>query len=247
MTPTGFAIDSSRTSPNHGPRAAGYVGPDMVLLHYTGMRDGPSAIDWLCNPASQVSCHYVVTEDGDVLRLVPEECRAWHAGRSSWAGVTDINSASIGIEIVNGGHDFGLPPYPDRQIEALIALCRDIVVRHGIAPGRVLAHSDVAPGRKRDPGELFPWQRLATAGLGLFVPPAPDRPGLTLETGHEGEEVMALQRALAAFGYGLEPTGSYDPLTETVVQAFQRHFRPVRVDGRADPGTRDTLDLLRRA
>ena len=214
------------------------------MLHYTGMRDGASAIDWLCNPASQVSCHYVVTEEGRILQLVDEASRAWHAGRSFWAGVTDINSASIGIEIVNGGHDYGLPDFPAIQIDALTALCRAIIKRHAVAPERVLAHSDVSPGRKRDPGERFPWEMLNAAGVGHWVLPVKDRPGPVLTPGDGGNEVLELQEALAAYGYGIAASGVYDQDTETVVRAFQLHFRPARVDGLADPGTRATLSRL---
>jgi N-acetylmuramoyl-L-alanine amidase len=214
------------------------------VLHYTGMRDGPTAVDWLCSPQSQVSSHYVVTEDGTVLQLVDEEARAWHAGRSCWAGVTDMNSASIGIEIVNGGHDFALPAFPAIQVASVIALCRDIMGRRGIKPERVLAHSDIAPSRKRDPGERFPWEMLHRAGVGHWVPPEPDRTGRVLSAGDSGREVEALQEALARYGYAIPCTGAFDLETETVVRAFQRHFRPVRVDGHADPGTRATLAAL---
>ena len=162
-------------SPNHGPRrhADGTEGrrPDMLILHYTGMADAGQALQWLCNPVSNVSSHYFVFENGHVLQLVPEARRAWHAGVSHWQGDADINSCSIGIEIANPGHPGGLPPYPVGQISAVLELCRDICERWSIRPDRVLAHSDVAPGRKIDPGELFPWRRLAAEGL---VPPLPD-------------------------------------------------------------------------
>ncbi len=233
----GRAVDRSRASPNFGARAQEIASPDMIVLHYTGMRDGPAAIDWLCDPASQVSCHYVVTDDGGILQLVAEDARAWHAGRSFWAGVTDVNSASIGIEIVNGGHDFGLPPYPDSQIAAVIDLCRDIMDRRGIRRERVLAHSDIAPARKRDPGERFPWRQLAKSGVGCWVDCDAALPGDRLEAGSTGEAVLEVQRWLAAYGYGVATTGVFDPATETVVRAFQRHFRPGLVDGRADQQT----------
>jgi N-acetylmuramoyl-L-alanine amidase len=231
-------------SRNHGARL-GNGRATYLVLHYTGMADGPSAIAWLCNPDSQVSCHYVVEEGGAVLQLVAEDRRAWHAGRAFWEGCTDLNSASIGIEIVNGGHDFGLPAYPAAQIASLTALCRDIVVRRAIRPDHVLAHSDIAPGRKQDPGELFPWQALFRAGVGLWVPPRADEPGPVLRLGDRGETVRALQAALASYGYGLEATGAFDAHTEQVVRSFQRHFRPARVDGLADSATVATLrDLL---
>ncbi len=242
-----FAPDSSLAaalpSPNHGDR--GEQVPRAIVLHYTGMATGAAALERLRDPAAQVSAHYVVEEDGRIFQLVPEARRAWHAGKSFWAGETDMNSASIGIEIVNGGHDFGSPPYPDVQIAAVIALCRDIARRHAIPARRILAHSDIAPGRKADPGELFPWAQLAAAGIGHYVTPhrLGGDPPLTL--GAEGEEVANLQRDLAAYGYGVVISGRYDAETETAVAAFQRHFRPARVDGKADLSTLSTLrDLL---
>ncbi|MCW6510330.1 N-acetylmuramoyl-L-alanine amidase [Lichenifustis flavocetrariae] len=245
FTSTLASIERSYASPNHGERLGNLAWPDTIVLHYTGMKDGPSAVDWLCNPASQVSSHYVVTEGGAILQLVPEERRAWHAGRSVWAGVSDLNSASIGIEIVNGGHDHDLPAFPDRQIEAVIALCRDTAARHAVPPERVLAHSDIAPGRKRDPGERFPWARLAVAGVGHW-PENPSRAEAAAELGPGavGDAVVELQAALAQYGYGVQPTGVYDTQTETVVRAFQLHFRADQVDGIADGGTRGCLTAL---
>ncbi len=240
-------IDRSRSSPNHGTRAEGPAWPDCLVLHYTGMKDGRSAVNWLCDPVSQVSSHYVVMEDGAILQLVPEERRAWHAGRSSWNGVKDLNSASIGIEIVNGGHDFGLPVYPDCQIGAVIDLCRDIIGRLGLRPERILAHSDIAPGRKRDPGERFPWERLAAAGVGNWVRAPGPVAGDPLAAGRTGSRVSAFQTALGDYGYGIAATGIYDPQTEVVCQAFQRHFRPGLVDGIADPETQAILDDLLRS
>lgn len=230
-------------SPNHGERLSGPI--DILLLHYTGM-PGPAeaALRWLCDPASQVSSHYFVFEDGRVLSLVAEERRAWHAGASSWAGETDINSRSIGIEIANPGHPGGLPPFPEPQITALIALCQGIVARHPIPPHRVLAHSDVAPGRKLDPGERFPWGRLAADGVGLWVDPAAIVAGPRLCEGDADASVSALQGLLALYGYGVEITGVFDARTRDVVAAFQRHFRPGRVDGVADHSTVETLRRL---
>lgn len=219
--------------------------PDMIVLHYTGMPDAAGAIQWLCNPASSVSCHYVVMEDGRIFQLVPEAARAWHAGAGSWAGETDVNSASVGIEIVNPGHDGGYPPFPDVQVDAVIALCRDIAGRHPIPPERVLAHSDTAPKRKADPGEKFPWDRLAAAGVGHWTPAAPLSPGPGFARGDEGQPVRALQAMFGLYGYGLDVTGVYDEQTEAVVRAFQRHFRQEKVDGIADVSTVTTLrDLL---
>lgn len=244
--PDSILVGALRPSPNHGTRLQGRA-PDAVILHYTGMPDGEAAIRWLCDPVSNVSCHYVVEEDGGVLQLVAEGRRAWHAGRSVWAGETDMNSCSIGIEIVNPGHPGGLPPYPDEQIRVVIALVRDITRRHGIAAARVLAHSDIAPGRKEDPGERFPWRRLAEAGVGLWVEPVEEgyRPSLGL--GAEGLDVAAIQQRLAAYGYGIAANGRYDEATALVVCAFQRHFRPDRIDGLCDDGTRRMLEALLRA
>jgi N-acetylmuramoyl-L-alanine amidase len=231
-------------SPNHGERREGRR-PDILILHYTGMPDSSEALQWLCNPVAQVSSHYFVFEDGHVLQLVPEARRAWHAGVSSWDGESDINSRSIGIEIANPGHPGGLPAFPDPQIEAVIALSRDIITRWRIPAQRVLAHSDVAPGRKQDPGEAFPWRRLFEAGIGHWVAPAPIRDGRFFSRGDQGMPVEALQAMLAMYGYGLRITGNFDGDTERVVAAFQRHFRPERVDGVADASTITTLrDLI---
>lgn len=236
-------VDHVRPSPNHDGRALGH-GIDMLLLHYTGMATTAVATARLCDGAAKVSAHYVVDEHGVITQLVAETQRAWHAGLSSWMGVTDINSCSIGIEIGNPGHDAGYPDFPDRQIEAVIALCRDIVTRRRIRPERVLAHSDVAPQRKRDPGEKFPWSRLHDAGVGAWVAPAPIQPGETLAQGDTGAAVADLQSALARYGYEIATTGLYDEATATVVTAFQRHFRPALVDGRADRSTIETLQVL---
>jgi len=232
-----------RPSPNHSERAAGKP-VDILLLHYTDMASADAAIAWLTTPESKVSCHYVVAEDGTVTQLVDEARRAWHAGVSSWKGETDINSRSIGVEIANYGHDHGYPDFPDVQIAAVIDLARDICARHRISREHVLAHSDVAPMRKRDPGEKFPWGRLAAAGIGHFIEPEPISGGRFLAPGEAGEPVSALQAMLAYYGYGLEITGVYDAATEAVVTAFQRHFRPERVDGIADRSTIATLHRL---
>ena len=199
---------------------------------------------WLAAPQSRVSCHYVVDEAGAIAQMVPEAARAWHAGVSHWQGETDINSCSIGIEIHNPGHEFGYPDFPDAQMAAVAALCRDIVRRRGIAPRHVLAHSDVAPRRKMDPGEKFDWARLARAGIGLWVPPAPPSEGEVLSRGCRGGAVSRLQENLRAYGYGVGATGEYCEDTGFAVAAFQRHFRPALVDGRADRSTVETLEAL---
>src|SRR4051812_14007479 len=230
-------------SPNHGERNRGRQ-PDMVLLHYTGMPDVEGALAKLCTAGTDVSAHYVVLEDGRIVQCVPEAKRAWHAGVSYWAGEEDINSCSIGIEIANRGHDWGYPEFPLRQIAAVIALCRGIMLRRKIASHRVLAHSDVAPSRKRDPGEKFPWHSLANSGVGHWVQPSPIMRGEALKMGAINEDVRDLQQALAKYGYGVPVSGKFDEATMEVVTAFQRHFRPARVDGIADRSTLATLESL---
>jgi N-acetylmuramoyl-L-alanine amidase len=219
--------------------------PDMLLLHYTGMRSASKAVEWLARAESKVSCHYVIDELGAITQMVPESKRAWHAGVSCWKRETDINSASIGFEIQNPGHDMGYPEFSDAQIESVVRLGLDIVRRWSIHPSRVLAHSDVAPQRKIDPGEKFPWDRLAAAGLGAWVPPSmlmlSDR---ALELGASGSSVRAAQSILERYGYDVRPTGTYGHRTAEVVKAFQRHFRPARIDGRIDLSTLSTLERL---
>jgi N-acetylmuramoyl-L-alanine amidase len=244
---SGFAADQPgaevRPSPNFGARR-GPSAPDTLILHYTGMATGRAAEDWLCDPGSEVSSHYLVHEDGRIVQMVREADRAWHAGKSFWHGVTDINSCSVGIEIVNPGHVLGYSAFPRRQVEAVIALSAGICERHGIRPERVLAHSDVAPGRKIDPGEKFPWRRLAEAGVGRFVPASPIRQGAALAEGDAGGAVEELQTLLSLYGYGIDITAVFDDRTRVVVEAFQRHFRPRRVDGIADGSTLRTLRRL---
>lgn len=244
---SGFDADHAgarvRPSPNCGERRDGLT-PDALILHYTGMDSGPGAEDWLCAPESQVSSHYLVHEDGAIVQMVRERDRAWHAGAGSWAGRSDVNSFSIGIEIVNPGHLRACPAYPAPQLEAVVALCRDICARWRILPRRVLAHSDVAPGRKADPGEHFPWRLLHAEGVGHWVEPATVGGGRFLSRGDRGEPVEALQSMLALYGYGLEINGLFDDSTFRVVEAFQRHFRQTRVDGVADRSTIETLHRL---
>ena len=234
-----------RPSPNHGERKGGAT-PNMLVLHYTGMSDNEAALKLLSSPASDVSAHYVVLQDGYIVQMVAEDRRAWHAGTSSWAGDTDINSCSIGIEIANPGHDHSYPEFPRRQIAAVTALCRSIFTRHTIPADRVLAHSDVAPARKQDPGEKFPWRLLANSGIGLWVKPAPlNLPGPIFVLGETDPTIEDAQKLLAKYGYGVSPSGYFDGTTRDAIAAFQRHFRPAKVDGVLDVSTLATLkDLI---
>ena len=247
FTPDSSIIDAVVPSPNHGPRRDG-PRADMLLLHYTGMKSGQAALERLCDREAKVSSHYMVFETGRIVQMVPEALRAQHAGVSLWAGDDDINSRSIGIEIENPGHDLGYPDFSKREIDAVIELCRDIVKRLKIRPNFVLAHSDVAPTRKQDPGEKFPWAKLYESGVGLWVKPAPitaeGSPSTSLRQGDKGDAVSILQKQLAQYGYGVPTTGEYDALTKAVVTAFQLHFRPARIDGIADGSTQTTLRAL---
>lgn len=230
-------------SPNIEPRRNGRSA-DLLLLHYTGMTSAAAARDLLCNGNSGVSCHYLVDEQGLITQMVGEEMRAWHAGQSAWGGEADTNSRSIGIEIHNPGHALGYADFPPAQMVRVVALCHDILSRHAIPPRLVLAHSDVAPGRKIDPGERFDWRLLHREGIGHWAEPAPIVDGPVLGPGEAGEAVMRLQAMLAEYGYDIAVTGSYDHETKIVVSAFQRHFRTARVDGIADRSTMETLDAL---
>ncbi|WP_337188717.1 N-acetylmuramoyl-L-alanine amidase [Phenylobacterium sp.] len=229
-------------SPNFDARTAP---PSVLVLHYTGMQSGEAAIARLRDPAAKVSSHYVVEEDGRIFRLVPEERRAWHAGVSYWRGRRNLNGESIGIEIVNPGHEWGYRPFPEAQVAAVIDLVADIRTRWTIEDRDIVGHSDVAPARKDDPGELFPWKRLAEAGHGLWAE-APPAPGAPIGAGEEGAAVFALQAGLTRLGYDLPPSGAFDADTATVLRAFQRHWRPERVDGIADGETRARLIALLR-
>lgn len=201
----------------------------MIVLHYTGMESAQAAIDRLCDPEARVSCHYLVQEDGGVLAMVPEEKRAWHAGKSHWRGCTDCNSAGIGIELVNPGHEFGYRPFPEAQVDAVVRLVHEIKDRHQITRGNVVGHSDIAPARKRDPGELFPWERLARLRLAL---PRPTQ-NLMDPRWPEAGFLLALER----FGYDVT-----DKLA--AIMAFQRRFRPELVDGEVDAECRMILLAL---
>ena len=219
--------------------------PDMLVLHYTGMQTGEAALARLRDPQAQVSAHYLVEEDGRVFALVDEARRAWHAGVSAWRGEPAVNGRSIGIEIVNPGHEFGYRPFPEPQIAAVIDLIGDIRGRWTIEERLILGHSDVAPRRKQDPGELFPWKALAAAGHGLWVEP-PRAPGEALGLGAAGLGVVALRAGLARLGYDLAAQGPFDDDLALVVTAFQRHWAPDRCDGVADGETRARLMALLR-
>jgi N-acetylmuramoyl-L-alanine amidase len=222
-----------RLSPNADERPAGVL-IDALILHYTGMPTAQAALERLCDPVAAVSAHYLIDEDGAVMALVPEERRAWHAGVSMWQGRPRLNDGSIGIELVNPGHAWGYRPFSEAQYEALIPLCRSILRRWPIPARQVLGHSDVAPERKEDPGELFDWSRLAAAGIGLWPEPG---------SGRE-RPVATLQVELARVGYPVPTHGAMDEATCRVIVAFQRHFRPERCDGLADQATRARLDGL---
>ncbi len=213
---------TERPSPNFNARA---LAVQMVVLHYTGMATAEAAMARLTDPDAAVSAHWLVTEDGDVVRMVDERQRAWHAGRSFWRGVTDVNSASIGIEIVNPGHEFGYRRFPDVQMAAVERLVADAVRRFDIAPANVVGHSDIAPARKQDPGELFDWGRLARAGLAMAVPDGGFDPGWT-----DAGTLMALAR----YGYDIADA-------DAAMVAFQRRFRPANFDGSIDAETRTIL------
>jgi N-acetylmuramoyl-L-alanine amidase len=219
-------------SPNQDERGCPV---DMLILHYTGMKTARAAINRLRDPEAQVSSHYVVDEDGTVLRLVPEDRRAWHAGVSHWRGHSALNARSIGIEIVNPGHEFGYRDFPALQLAAVCDLCLMILARHDIPPRNVVAHSDVAPDRKEDPGERFDWRALAENGVGLWPLDAVDL-GTTGPI-RDAVTLRPVRSALAEIGYRVAPEGALDPALSTVLRAFQRHWRPEAITGQADDGT----------
>lgn len=247
-----------RPSPNFDARTREI---DLVVLHYTGMQSAEIAIARLTDaaplagkypgpwqspsvpddaPLAKVSAHYVVGEDGAIYRLVAEENRAWHAGVSSWEGEGDVNARAIGIEIANGGHDFGLPDFTDAQIEAVIALVGDILERRHLKPTRVVGHSDIAPDRKLDPGEKFPWKRLADAGVSVWPS------DVAVQTEYGEDRVGRVQAQLALIGYAVDKTGAMDGPTRSALMAFQRRFRPSNIDGLIDEETQRLLMALAR-
>lgn len=231
-----------RPSPNHDDRRGLPV--SMLVLHYTGMETAEAALERLTDPAAKVSAHYTIDEGGVVYAHVPEDRRAWHAGISFWREITDVNAASIGIELVNPGHEFGYRPFPEAQMAALTDLAHDILARHSIPARNVVGHSDVAPLRKSDPGELFDWRRLAQVGIGLWPEACEITSADEIAPGADGEAVLRYQEQLSFFGYGIEKTGCFDEATVAVTVAFQRHFRPHCIDGRADAETQALLTGL---
>lgn len=220
-----------RESPNHRPRGEP-MRIDTLVLHYTGMSSAEAAVERLCDPSARVSAHYVVEENGRIWRLVPEARRAFHAGISCWQGESDLNAVSLGIEIVNPGHEWGYRPFPEAQMCAVETLCRDLVSRYSIPPHRIVGHSDIAPERKRDPGELFDWPRLARAGIGIWPPMSP------ITSTHQIDRAGALADLLA-IGY----CATEQSLTSALV-AFQRRFRPRVCDGRLDAESMQRLSQV---
>jgi N-acetylmuramoyl-L-alanine amidase len=223
----------AQPSPNFDARPAGCA-IDTLILHYTGMPSAATALARLCDPAAKVSAHYLIDEDGSIAALVPEQARAWHAGVSCWQRRERLNDCSIGIELVNPGHEWGYRAFPAAQYAACIELCRALVERWRIPPQRVLAHSDIAPDRKQDPGERFDWPRLAAAGIGLWPEPGPGR----------ARSLGQVQDELARIGYAVPRDGRLAAPTRRVIVAFQRRYRPERVDGVPDQPTLARLDGL---
>jgi N-acetylmuramoyl-L-alanine amidase len=211
-----WLVNNRVSSPNCNHRKLPVT---MAVIHYTGMTSADEALARMCDPAAEVSAHYMIDEDGTVSALVPEDMRAWHAGRSFWRGITDINSASVGIELVNPGHEFGYRPFPQVQMDALLPLLAEIVKRHDIPRANVVGHSDIAPARKADPGELFDWDLLAEHKLAL------SKPAVTLGDPFENEGAFYL--ALERYGYDISDGPA-------AVRAFQRRWRPELIDGLID-------------
>lgn len=244
LVPNSQLVGRIHTSPNFEIRSGG-VKPSILLLHYTGMPSCERAIDWLSRPESKVSSHYVIDIDGAITQLVAEDMRAWHAGVSKWRGQTDINSASVGIEIHNPGHGEDYCDFPDKQMQAVADLSKEIIARWGIKPEGVLGHSDVAPGRKIDPGERFDWKGLAEVGVGRWIEPEPVGPLIGTHSRQSNpEDIAHVQRLLASYGYGIGIDGRLDAKARDVISAFQLHFRPQRVDGVIDASTLATLERL---
>jgi N-acetylmuramoyl-L-alanine amidase len=230
-------VDRVQLSPNFESRWNG-LQPTLLVLHYTGMKSGPAAVDWLCNPSSKVSCHYLIDVDGEIVQMVDETQRAWHAGVSSWHGQTDVNSQSIGIEIQNEGHAAGCPLFDPKQMQRVGDLCLDIMARYRLAPHDVIGHSDIAPGRKIDPGEAFNWRALALRGVGQCVVALPTH-DLTSSI-----QIDDAQRLINLLGYGLDSSGVWDERMRIVLKAIQQHYRADKVDGVLDIATSELIKRL---
>lgn len=249
LGPDSRHVDDVVASPNIGERRNA-LQPELLILHYTGLETAQRSIDVLCDPVCEVSCHYLVDVDGRITQMVREADRAWHAGLSYWRGETDINSKSVGIEIQNPGHAHGYPDFPEQQMAAVERLAEDIVTRHAMRAQNVLAHSDIAPHRKIDPGEKFDWQRLARAGVGVWIEAQPLGDELSagaFDAEVPDERVRTCQDLLARYGYDTARDGLLDAAAGRVIAAFQRHFRPARVDGLPDASTLATLGALLKA
>lgn len=227
-------------SPNFDERSCAV---SQIILHYTDMPDAQAALARLCDREAKVSAHYLIRRDGHIFQMVDENKRAWHAGVSFWRGETDMNSASIGIELDHEGHNERgeMAAFPEAQMQALIALLEDVTARHAINRHNIVGHSDIAPGRKIDPGEAFDWAALAADGFGLWLHDVKIEDVQALAEGSTDKAVAPLQKALAAFGYQIEATGEYDAQMQAIVAAFQRHFRPTKIDGIADAETQSLI------
>lgn len=222
-------------SPNFNDRP-GNVQVSLLVFHYTGMETAEAALERMCDSDAQVSAHYMIDEDGTMYSLVPENKRAWHAGISCWHGRAALNDVSIGIELVNPGHEFGYRPFPQAQMDVLKDLSHDLIERYHIHPVNVVGHSDIAPRRKQDPGELFDWQNFAKAGIGVWpdVPKVKKPEEILLHETDEGSKVMWLQHRLSEYGYHIREDGFYGKKTAYIVEGFKRHFVPEQVSGKWD-------------
>ncbi len=228
-------------SPNYDQRKLPIT---ILVFHYTGMRSAQDALHRMCQRQAAVSAHYMITENGQILQLVDEQQRAWHAGISYWRGINDVNSASIGIELVNKGHEFGYHSFPDAQIHATISLAADIITRYQISAQNIVGHSDIAPSRKQDPGELFPWKQLAKNNIGLW--PYNDKNIFEKDAQNSTYKlnIAELQSKLSQYGYFSPKTNHMDEQTKAVIIAFQRHFRPQKINGIWDKQCSMLLDNL---
>lgn len=225
----------------------GVTDPSMIVIHYTGMKNGEEALKWLQAPESKVSAHYLIEENGTIYHMVDDSKRAWHAGVSYWRGASDINSASIGIELVNPGHDHGYIPFPTEQMQALTLLCQQILKKYPITFHNIVGHSDIAPDRKQDPGELFDWKALAMNDVGFWPGDGHMVPGATPLNDKTADVIRPIQHELAEIGYYIHQNGQMDHATRLAITAFQRRFRPGRVDGLLDDSTIARINLVFKA